>query len=207
MGLRRSSLPIASLALALAGCSSSSSPAPAQAYVKNGFDPSVGPVGVMSVVYRDAKFDTQLANGAESAPIATGVGANYAYATVAYGWTPGQTAAPQLAVVRTRTLVTTSDDRTVPIVISYADTLGKCGAPAMGEAEYQAIKTAYFPGVAVLDWAAVTCPATTIADAGSDAAAEASVDAAVTDAADAADATPLTDATDAAPATDAAEAG
>jgi hypothetical protein len=203
MGLRRCLAPIACLALALAGCSSSSSLSPAQVYVKNGFDPGVGPVGVMSVVYRDAKFDTPLANGAESAPQTIGVGSGYAFAAVAYGWTPGQTAAPPLALVRTRLPIATSDTHIVPIVISYADTIGKCGSPPLGEAEYLDIKNTYFQGVAVLDWAAVTCPATTVADAGSDAAAETSVDAAVSDAPDAASASDAADVTTASDATDA----
>ncbi len=202
MAHRRSSLPLAGLLLVLAGCSSSSSVAPAQAYAKNGFDPSALSVGVFKVSYRGTTIAGPLADGEESAPVVVGHGTDYAYALVAYGWKSGDPAPAQLALVRSRLPIVATDDRAVPLVFSFADALGRCGEPALGADDYAAAAKSYFPGDAVQDFAAVTCPQLATADAGADAS-----DASGASDAGADTATPSDAAADTGSAADAADAG
>ncbi len=182
---------LALLALAAGGCSSSSGGPVAQVYEENGFDPNVVSVGVFKVVYRDVTITGAFGDGEKSTPVTVGAGTDYAYALVGYGWTKGQPQPAQLALVRSRVPVTTTVGRTVPIVLSFYDAVGKCGSVVMQEDEYKSAAAQYFPSDAVQDWASVSCPALASPDAGADGAREAGADAAdaMSDATDATDAT------------------
>lgn len=190
---------------ALASCSSSSSDTDtsAKAYVVNGFDPTIVPVGIFKVSYRGTVFTGPLADGQQGTPQTISPGAEQAYALAAFGWTTGQPTPKSLTLVRTKDPVESAAGASVPIVFSLPSHQGKCASPPLSADDYAKAAKTYFPTDTVDDYASIQCGGPPPADAGPDGSTEAGTDASADVGADASDASDsATDAT-----TDAAAGG